>query len=217
MLELLKSGEPFLFSNIIVSLVALAITIQRVHALWLKFGRSVEDLLKDVFAQVEAGSFARAIQLTNAVDHPINSVFKAALLRADKSEKALRRGVEVAAIAEMPRLRRGTGYLPQLSNIATMFGLIGTIRGLIISFSGVSGGDAATRQAMLSQGISIAFYNTFFGLTVAVLIIIAYMMILGKQNKLLGAMELGSAKLIDQLLNQHAASKEKAAGAKKPA
>jgi|JI10StandDraft_1071094.scaffolds.fasta_scaffold203733_1 biopolymer transport protein ExbB len=217
MLELLKSGEPFLFANIFVSLIALAITIQRVHALWVKFGRSVEDLLKDVFTQVEAGSFARALQLTNATDHPINSVFKAALLRANRSEKELRRGVEVAAIAEMPRLRRGTGYMPQLSNIATLFGLIGTIRGLIISFSGVAGGDAATRQAMLSQGISIAFYNTFFGLTVAVLIIIAYMMILGKQNALLGQMELGSAKLIDQLLMQQSVSKEKAAGAKKPA
>ena len=177
----------------------------------------MEDLLKDVFTQVEAGSFARALQLTNATDHPINSVFKAALLRANRSEKELRRGVEVAAIAEMPRLRRGTGYMPQLSNIATLFGLIGTIRGLIISFSGVAGGDAATRQAMLSQGISIAFYNTFFGLTVAVLIIIAYMMILGKQNALLGQMELGSAKLIDQLLMQQSVSKEKAAGAKKPA
>lgn len=217
MLELLKSGEPFLFANIFVSLIALAITIQRVHALWVKFGRSVEDLLKDVFTQVEAGSFARALQLTNATDHPINSVFKAALLRANRSEKELRRGVEVAAIAEMPRLRRGTGYMPQLSNIATLLGLIGTIRGLIISFSGVSGGDAATRQAMLSQGISIAFYNTFFGLTVAVLIIIAYMMILGKQNTLLAQMELGTAKLIDQLLMQQSVSKEKAAGAKKPA
>ena len=45
---------------------------------------------------------------------------------------------------------------------------------------------------MLSQGISIAFYNTFFGLTVAVMIILAYMMILGKQNKLMAQMEHGS-------------------------
>jgi biopolymer transport protein ExbB len=217
MLELLKSGEPFLFSNIIVALVALGITIQRVHALWMKFPtRAVEGTLKDVFTQVEAGSFARALQLTNATDTPVNSVLKAALLRANRSEKEIRRAVEVAAIAEMPRLRRGTGYMPQLSNIATLFGLIGTIRGLIISFGGVAGGDAATRQSMLSQGISIAFYNTFFGLTVAVLIIIAYMMILGKQNKLLASMELGTVKLVDQLLMHQSMNKEKA-GAKKPA
>jgi biopolymer transport protein ExbB/TolQ len=220
MLELLKSGEVFLYANIIVALVALQISIQRVHALWFKFGRSVEDMLKEIFGFLESGSFARALQLCNSQDHPVNSVFKAALLRANRSEKELRRAVEVAAIAEMPRLRRGTGYMPQLSNIATLFGLIGTIRGLIISFSGVAGGDAATRQAMLSQGISIAFYNTYFGLTVAVLVIIAYMMILGKQNKLMGQMELGSAKLIDQLLTQQTVTREKAAqggGQKRPA
>ena len=63
---------------------------------------------------------------------------------------------------------------------------------------------------MLSEGISIAFYNTFFGLTVAVLIIIAYMLILGRQNKILGVMELGSAKLIDSLLLRHSIDREKA-------
>ena len=102
--------------------------------------------------------------------------------------------------------------MPQLSNIATLFGLIGTIRGLIISFSGVAGGDAATRQAMLSQGISIAFYNTFFGLTVAVVIIVFYMFILGRQNRVLADMELGSAKLIDRLLLQHSIGRDQAKG-----
>jgi biopolymer transport protein ExbB len=209
MLELLKSFEPFLYANIFVALFALAIVVQRFHALWFRFGRSVEDLLREVFGFLESGSFARALQLCSQQDHPINTIFKAALLRANRSEKEIRRAVEVAAISEMPRLRRGTVYLPQMSNIATLFGLIGTIRGLIISFSGVAGGDAATRQTMLSRGISIAFYNTFFGLTIAVLIIIAYMFILGKQNKLMAQMELGSAKLIDQLLMQQSIGKEK--------
>lgn len=210
MLELLKSGEPFLFANMAVLLVAIALTIQRVHSLWFKFGMSAEEMLRQVFGFVESGSFARALQLCNAKDHPISAIFKAALTRANRSEKEIRRAVEVAAIAELPRLRKGTGYMPQLSNIATLFGLIGTIRGLIISFSGVAGGDAATRQAMLSHGISIAFYNTFFGLTVAVGIIIAYMFILGRQNKLIGQLELGSAKLIDQLLIQQQIGRDKA-------
>ncbi|MBI2376708.1 MAG: MotA/TolQ/ExbB proton channel family protein [Deltaproteobacteria bacterium] len=211
MIELLKTGEPFLIMNILVAFVSLALGIQRIHSLWFKFGMSFEETLRQVYGFVEQGSFSRAIQLVNAKEHPINAVFKAALSRANRSEREMRRAVEVAAIAELPRLKKGTGYMPQLSNIATLFGLIGTIRGLIISFSGMNeaGGDAGTRQAMLSEGISIAFYNTFFGLTVAVFIIIAYMFILGRQNKLLAQMELGSAKLIDQLLMQQSISREK--------
>lgn len=208
MIELIKIGEPFLFANMFVALIALSVIIQRAHSLWFKYAISEESWFKEIFGFIESGSFARAIQLCNAKDNPINNIFKAALIRANRSEREMRRGVEVAAIAELPKVRRGTGYMPQLSNVATLFGLIGTIRGLIISFSGVAGGDASTRQAMLSQGISIAFYNTFFGLTVAVFIILAYMMILGRQNKVLSQMELGSAKLVDLLLLQQSADKQ---------
>ncbi len=210
MLELLKSGEPFLFLNIIVSLVALSITFQRIHTLWIKLGMSADEMFQQVASFVESGSFARALQVCNAKEHPLSSMFKAALTRANRSEREIRRAVEVAAVTELPKLRKATGYMPQLSNIATLFGLIGTIRGLIISFSGVAAaGDAATRQKMLSEGISIAFYNTYFGLAVAVAIIIAYMMILARQNKILGQMELGSAKLVDQLLIHQSAGRDK--------
>ena len=212
MLELLKSGEPFLFANIGVSLVALSIIFQRFHTLWVKLGMSVDELLEQVIGFVESGSFSKAIQVCNAKEHPLCEIFKAALNRANRSEREIRRAVEVAAITELPRIKKGTGYMPQLSNIATLLGLIGTIRGLIISFSGVAGGDAATRQAMLSQGISIAFYNTFFGLTVAVVIIVFYMFILGRQNRVLADMELGSAKLIDRLLLQHSIGRDQAKG-----
>jgi biopolymer transport protein ExbB len=200
MLELIKSGEPFLFANMFMAAIALAIIIQRVYSLWFKFGLSADGVLKQVTGFIESGSYARAIQLCNSRPHPITIVFKAALMRANRSEREIRRAVEMAAVAELPRLKRGTGYLPQMSHVATLLGLIGTIRGLIISFSGVGGADAAVRQQMLSQGISVAFYNTFFGLTVAVAIIGFYMIILGRQNKMLAQMEFGTAQLVDQLL-----------------
>jgi len=204
MIELLKSGEPFLYANILLAAVALGMVIQRIVTLWFKYGISTDALLKQVMGFVEAGSYARAIQLCNSRPHPMTAVFKAALLRANRSEREIRRAVEMAAVAELPRVRRGTGYLPQMSNVATLLGLIGTIRGLIISFSGIGGADAAVRQQMLSHGISVAFYNTFFGLTLAVSIIVFYMFILGRQNKLLAQMELGAAQLVDQLLlTQH--------------
>ena len=202
--------EPFLIINTFVLLVSLVIVVQRVHSLWFKFGMSSEDMLKQVFGFVESGSFARALQLCNAKDHPISSVFKAALTRANRTEREIRRSIEIAALTEMPRLKKGTGYMPQLSNVATLFGLIGTIRGLIISFSGVAAGNAAEKQAMLSEGIAIAFWNTFYGLTIAVVVIIAYMMILGRQTKLVGQIELGAARLVDQLLIQQSLGREKA-------
>jgi biopolymer transport protein ExbB/TolQ len=207
MLELIKSGEPFLFANMLLAAIGLGLIIQRIYSLWFKYGMSTDALLKQVMGFVESGSYARALQLCNSRPHPLTVVFKAALLRANRSEREIRRAVEMAAVQELPKLRRGTGYLPQMSNVATLLGLIGTIRGLIISFSGVGGADAAVRQSVLSQGISIAFYNTFFGLVVAVSIIAVYMFILGRQNKLLSQMEFGAAQLVDQLLITQQAQK----------
>lgn len=211
MLDLLKSGEPFLFANIGVLLFAIALTAQRIHSLWLKYGASSREMLRQVMGFVESGSYARALQLCNAADTPVASIFKAALMRANRSEREIRRAVEMTAIEQLPRMKKGTGYMPQLSNLATLLGLIGTIRGLIVSFSGVSGGDAAARQQMLAHGISIAFYNTFFGLTVAVAIIFVYMFILGRQNRLIAEMEFGTAQLVDQLLLNQSSGRQTAA------
>lgn len=211
MLDLLLSGEPFLFANIGVLLFAIALTAQRVHSLWMKYGASSREMLRQVMGFVEGGSYARALQLCNAADTPVATIFKAALMRANRSEREIRRAVEMTAIEQLPKMKKGTGYMPQLSNLATLLGLIGTIRGLIVSFSGVSGGDAAARQQMLAHGISIAFYNTFFGLTVAVVIIFVYMFILGRQNKLIAEMEFGTAQLVDQLLLNQSSGRQTAA------
>lgn len=208
MLELIKSGEPFLFANMLVLMVGIALSAQRFHSLWMKYGGSVDEMLRQVLGFVEAGSYAKAIQVCGEKDHPLHAIFKSALTRANRSEREIRRAVEATASEVIPTVRKGTAYMPQLSNMATLLGLIGTIRGLIESFAGMESGDAAARQAALSKGIAIAFYNTYFGLVVAVVIIAAYMVILGRQNKVIAQMEYGSSKLVDALLLRQALTHE---------
>jgi biopolymer transport protein ExbB/TolQ len=43
------------------------------------------------------------------------------------------------ALKELPKIEKRTGYLAMLGNLATLAGLLGTITGLIKSFSGVAG------------------------------------------------------------------------------
>ena len=54
-------------------------------------------------------------------------------------------------------------------------------------------------------GGAIAFYNTFFGLSVAVVTIFAYMLIAGRQGRLLSVMETATARLIDCLASHRPA------------
>ena len=127
-------------------------------------------------------------------------MLSAALERANRSEKEIRRGLEGAAVVQLARFRQGTAALPQISNLATLLGLLGTIHGLIISFSGMQGVDASARQAALSKGVAVAFYNTLFGLSVATTAVIAFLVVSIKQNGELNKLEYATATLIDALI-----------------
>ncbi len=199
MFDLLLMGGPFMFATLAVGWLALAIFLRRAWFLWGR-GTPRRALLPQVLDLIEVNDIPQALRLCGAEPSPVGQLLKAALLRANRSEKEIRRAVEGAALQALPHLKGGTLYLPQLSNLATLFGLIGTIHGLIISFGGASAAGAAARQAALSRGISIAFYNTFFGLCVATLSVVLYLILLLRTNAALALLEQASASAIDSIL-----------------
>jgi biopolymer transport protein ExbB/TolQ len=200
MFGLLVAGGPFMFATLTLSVVTLGIFLWRAIVYW-GGARFSGDLLAEVRDHVASSRMSRAIEACNVSSGPQSRILKAALTRADRTEKEIRRAVETSALEEIPKIRNGTVYLPQLSNLATLFGLIGTIHGLIIAFTGAGSETAATRQLYLSRGIAVAFYNTFFGLIVATMGIIFYLVLLAKMNGMLAMLEHGTAQLIDDILN----------------
>ena len=215
--ELLLAGGMFMFGILATSLVAVGIIAQRIFTLWFGFRLNIESLRDKVLSHVDDGDYGKAAQLCDG-KHPLQRMMLAAIERANRSEKEIRRNVETCAVTELARFRRGTGALPQISNLATLLGLLGTIHGLIISFSGMQAVDAAARQAALSKGVAVAFYNTFFGLTVATVTVVAYLLVSAKQGREMTRMEAATAVLVDRLLvasdAHHAAQRSGTAGAK---
>lgn len=197
--ELLLAGGMFMFGILATSLVAVAIIAQRIFTLWFGFRLNVESLRDKVLSYVDDRDFGRAAQLCDG-KHPLQRMMLAGVERGNRSEKEIRRNVETCAVTELARFRRGTAALPQISNLATLLGLLGTIHGLIISFSGMQAVDAAARQAALSKGVAVAFYNTFFGLTVATVTVVAYLIISAKQGREMTRMEAATSSLVDRLI-----------------
>jgi len=215
--ELLLAGGMFMFGILATSLVAVGIIAQRVFTLWLGFRLNIESLRDKVLGHIDAGDYGKAAQLCEG-KHPLQRMMLAAIERANRSEKEIRRNLETSAVTELARFRRGTAALPQISNLATLLGLLGTIHGLIISFSGMQAVDAAARQAALSKGVAVAFYNTFFGLTVATVTVVAYLLVSAKQGREMTRMEAATSSLVDRLLTtggaRNPAQREGMAGAK---
>jgi biopolymer transport protein ExbB len=98
-------------------------------------------------------------------------------LSTDQKVMAIQKEVEEATSLELPMLEKNLVFLSTIASVATLLGLLGTVMGMIRSFSALgedSGGGAAAGK--LSQGISEALYNTALGIGTSALAIIFYNM-----------------------------------------
>jgi biopolymer transport protein ExbB len=95
-------------------------------------------------------------------------------LDTDQKVLNIQKEVEEATALELPMLEKNLVFLSTIASIATLFGLLGTVMGMIRSFAalGESGGGEAAQK--LSQGISEALYNTALGIGTSALAIVMY-------------------------------------------
>ena len=96
-------------------------------------------------------------------------------LSTDQKLIAIQKEVEEATALELPMLEKNLVFLSTIASVATLLGLLGTVLGMIKSFSalgGSGGGGAAAEE--LSKGISEALYNTALGIGTSAFAIIFY-------------------------------------------
>jgi len=131
------------------------------------------------------GNVAQAIKFCSGANVPLANVVKAGLLKVNKSDAEVQAAMDEAALRELPKIEKRTGYLAMLGNIATLMGLLGTVTGLIKSFGAVAGVDPSKKAEMLAEGISEAMNCTAFGLLVGIISLIAFAVLNGKTQHLL--------------------------------
>lgn len=202
----LSQGGAMMFVNLGVSIAAVAIVVLRVYMLWFKHRMSAQAFADNIVAHVDQGAYANAIQTcSQRSSHPLAAITKDVLMKADRSDKEIERAYETSAARELPKFKRFTAFLPQAGNLGTLIGLLGTIHGLIEAFGGAQAEDAAQRQAVLAKGITVAFYNTFFGLSIAVFCAITFIIINGRQGLLLEGIENAVNRIRERIMDRNKA------------
>jgi biopolymer transport protein ExbB len=95
-------------------------------------------------------------------------------LDTEQKVLSIQKEVEEATALELPMLEKNLVFLSTIASVATLLGLLGTVLGMINSFSalGEEGGGAAAAE--LSRGISEALYNTALGIGTSAFAIIFY-------------------------------------------
>jgi biopolymer transport protein ExbB len=203
--EFFKEGGPFMFVNVATSAVAIAIIVERVVVLAFKLNLNAPPFMEQIQKLVLAGNVDRAVKLCAAAPNAaLARVVKAGLSRANRGEQEVARALEEAVLEVSPLVGKRIQPLWSLANVATLVGLIGTITGLIGTFKSLGAASPEMKQVMLSKGISEAMNNTAFGLTIAVVCIVAHLLISSKSKAMIEEIEYSALKL-ENLLSRRGA------------
>ncbi|HEU4644737.1 MAG TPA: MotA/TolQ/ExbB proton channel family protein [Burkholderiales bacterium] len=181
---------PLLFASV----VAVALIIER--ALSLRSNKIIPPtLLEQVLAVYQRQGLNDDILDKLAKDSPLGEVLAAGLRNHRSSRYVMREAVEEAGRTVAHELERFLTTLGTIATAAPLLGLFGTVIGMIEIFAAQS--PTGTNPAQLARGISIALYNTAFGIGIAIPALIFYRHYKNKVDGFVVDMEQQAAKLID--------------------
>ncbi len=194
--EFFKDGGPFMFVNVATSAVAVAIVLERILVLAFRLNLNARPFMEQVQKLVLSGNVDRAVKLCGAAPNAaLSKVVRAGLARANRGGQEVARALEEAVLEATPAISKRIASLWSLANVATLIGLIGTITGLIGTFKSLGAASPEMKQLMLSKGISEAMNNTAFGLTIAVVCIVAHLMLSSKAKQMIEEIEYNALRL----------------------
>lgn len=165
MWEYFQAGGPLMWALLACSIVAVAVIFERCW-FWSRLG-----IKKDERRALEATSqMERGAASTLAVSGPITAMLAAGCkVQPDQCGKAM----EVVALEEIVRMRRGMSVLDTIITAAPMLGIMGTVLGIISSFDMLGQAGVSDPKAVIA-GIAQALITTATGLGIAVITIFPF-------------------------------------------
>jgi biopolymer transport protein ExbB/TolQ len=197
--DFMQRGGVFMWIIALVWGVALAISLERFIKLCFRMDVDGASFMNELQRYVLSNDIQGAIRVCSGSVAMLPKVLKSGLKRSNQSLEQVQNAIDATALEVIPKVELRLNHLQMLANISTLFGLLGTIQGLIASFSAVSAADPAQKAELLASGISTAMNTTFLGLLTAISIILFHAFLASKSEKIICEIDEYSVKLIDLL------------------
>jgi biopolymer transport protein ExbB len=196
------AGWPIWFL-LLASVVAVALIIER--SISLRARKVIPPTLLDQVVGVyhRQGLSPEVIErLSN--DSPLGAVLAAGLRNVRSPRHVMKEAIEESGRAVAHQLERFLTTLGTIATAAPLLGLFGTVIGMIEIF-GAQSPTGGTNPQQLAHGISIALYNTAFGIGIGIAALIFYRHFRAKVDTLVVEMEQLAGKLVDVIHGERAA------------
>lgn len=186
-------------------LTVVALSVERLISLNKASGKkSVAAFVARAKGQLANGNIDAAEKLCDEQQGSVANVLKAALVRYrdvesytelnnDEKAEIIQKELEDATTLELPYLEQNLPVIAAISSLGTLFGLLGTVLGMIKSF-GAMAQEGAPDSTVLALGISEALMNTAMGIGTGAIAIISYNYFAGRVKDITDAIsEVGFA------------------------
>lgn len=197
------AGWP-IWPLLICSVTAVALIIERVISLRTR-RVAPPGLLDEAIEVCRAGIPARNVIDQLARHSALGEVLASGLRMLHEhprcSESDLRASMQASGKQVTHQLERYLSALATIASAAPLLGLLGTVVGMIEIF-GAQGQAGQGNPAQMAQGISVALYNTAFGLIVAVPALVAWRYFRARVDGLVLALEIAAERFALHLLAQ---------------
>jgi biopolymer transport protein ExbB len=187
------AGWPIWFL-ILSSVVALGLILERL--IFLRANRVAPPaLLDEVIKEMKQRGVSDGMLSRLAASSPLGRIFAAGLKNIKSAPEVMKDSIEEAGRAVAQDLSHYLTTLGTIASISPLLGLFGTLVGMIEIFGSQTA--AGNSPAVLAHGISVALYNTAFGLIVAIPSMIFYRHFRSKVDSLTVEMEQQAVKLVE--------------------
>jgi len=140
-------------------------------------------------AHLDAKEFQQAYDLAKADDSYLGHVLAAGMSKIQSGHAVAAEAMEEAAGEEQMKLEHKVSYVSLIGALAPMFGLLGTVDGMVSAFMVIAKSETQPKPSELAIGISQALITTLIGLWLAIPAIACYALFKNWMQTLYGDLE----------------------------
>lgn len=196
--EILKSGGFMMFPLAVLSVIGVFLIF--LYFFSIRRGAVVtRRYMDEATGQLQRGDLLGMLALSNRHNEAVAHVMRRTLdfaLQHTAEHRLVREVAETEAARQASLLGQRISYLADVGAIAPMVGLLGTVIGMIQSFTVLAEDVAASRPMLLAEGVSVALVTTATGLVIGIPALAFYAYFRGRVQKLVADLEAATTQLL---------------------